>query len=678
MKQRQLSIRLLILTILLLGMAQAAFSKEQKTKSAILQRIYEYQQLHNPLIDSVSDNVYAKFRFNVEKRNVSMWFIPSLYVMAKGPREYIRESYSKVDFKDAHHYDINSQVVAGTIHHNRRAMPTLLDYLTPNIYDIALYDGHMLSPFNRHNRRYYRFTEKNNTDGTTRLEFRPKLYNTQLVNGYAIIETETGRIIRTTLNGEYDMIRFRTEIQPGKEGARSLMPERCTTVGTFKFFGNRISTYFDANYNCDLTLPDTIHIEHSRSKMDSIRPIPLDQKDKDIYKAYDESEKEDSIRDEEEKKHPNMLKRIFWDTIGDNLVTPISSESDVAYFSLSPIINPLYLSYSHSRGFRYKMKLRTRLTFSPHRYLTLNPTLGYNFKLREFYYSIPLRMTYNPKRNGYAEIIYGNDNRITNTSVMDRIHEIYGDSVNLDDKDLDLFSDRYLRVFNNIMLFDWLDIETGFVFHKRTALNQEVMKAFDMPTKYRSFAPMLGLNISPWLDKGPTFSIDYERGIKGVWGSDLEYERWEIDAQWKKRIPGLRLLNLRAGTGFFSHKQNNVFLDFAHFRDENLPHGWDDYWSGDFQLLRSRIYNQSRYYIRGNVSYESPLILATWVPYLGKFIEKERFYVSAVALERSKPYYELGYAFTNRYMSVGFFAGFNNVKYDGFSIEFEFELFRRW
>jgi hypothetical protein len=287
-------------------------------------------------------------------------------------------------------------------------------------------------------------------------------------------------------------------------------------------------------------------------------------------------------------------------------------------------------------------------------------------------------MTYNPKRNGYAEIIYGNDNRITNTSVMDRIHEIYGDSVNLDDKNLDLFSDKYLRVYNNIMLFDWLDIETGVVFHNRTALNKEVMVSFDMPTKYRSFAPMLALNFSPWLDKGPTISIDYERGIKGVWGSDLDYERWEIDAQWKKRIPGLRVLNLRAGTGFYTRKQNNIFLDYAHFRDENLPHGWDDYWSGDFQLLRSRIYNQSNYYIRGNASYESPMILATWIPYLGKFIEKERFYISSVLLERSHPYYELGYAFTNRYMSVGIFAGFNNVKYDGVSVEFEFELFRRW
>jgi hypothetical protein len=72
------------------------------------------------------------------------------------------------------------------------------------------------------------------------------------------------------------------------------------------------------------------------------------------------------------------------------------------------------------------------------------------------------------------------------------------------------------------------------------------------------------------------------------------------------------------------------------------------------------------------------MILATWIPYLGKFVEKERFYISSVLLERSHPYYELGYAFTNRYMSVGIFAGFNNVKYDGVSVEFEFELFRRW
>lgn len=188
---------------------------------------------------------------------------------------------------------------------------------------------------------------------------------------------------------------------------------------------------------------------------------------------------------------------------------------------------------------------------------------------------------------------------------------------------------------------------------------------------------MIGLKFQPWLNNGPTLSIDYERAIKGVMNSDLEYERWEFDAQWKKKIPGLRVLNLRAGGGFFT-KSGNYFVDYVNFRDENLPGGWDDNWSGDVQLLRSREYNRSDYYIRSNVSYETPMMFATWIPYLGKYIEKERFYLSNVLLEHSRPYYELGYGFTNRYISVGAFASFRNTTFDRAGVEVEIELFRRW
>ena len=248
-----------------------------KRDSLILTRIYDYQMAHTTYIDSLEDQVYAKFRYNVEKRNPILWLIPSMYVMAKDPREYIRESYSKVLFKNAHNFDISNQVLSGTISGNRKAMPTLLDYMTPNIYDIALYDGHMLSPFNKTNRRYYKFTQKLQADGSTRLEFRPKTYNTQLLNGYAIVDTQSGRIIRTLLNGEFDMLRFRTEITSGEEGGRSVMPAKCTTAVTFKFVGNRISALFDASYNCDRILPDSIERISSRELMDQIRPIPLSE-----------------------------------------------------------------------------------------------------------------------------------------------------------------------------------------------------------------------------------------------------------------------------------------------------------------------------------------------------------------------------------------------------------------
>ena len=643
----------------------------------ILDRIFEYQQAHNADIKGIEDNVYAKFRFNVERRNATLWLIPTMDVLCKDPREYIRESYNKVIFNDPHDFDIRSQVLSGTIRKNRKALPTLIDFATPNIYDIALYEGHMLSPFNKVNRRYYRYTQKQQNDSTTRLDFRPKHYNTQLLNGYAIIETNTGRIIRTLLNGEYDMLSFRTEITQGETGGRSLMPAKCTTAATFRFMGNRISAMFDAAYNCQLQLPDSIERITSREKMDSIRPIPLSETDKRIYQEYDDAHKPDSVQQADTVPHKKSFREFLWQT-GDNLVTPIAAEAGRFDFYLTPIINPLYFRYSESKGASYKMRLYTTISFNQYRYLTFEPTLGYNFKLKQVFFELPFRMTYNPKRNGYAEIIYGNGNRISNSTVADIINYEHGDTLDFSNTDIDKFDDNFLRVFNNIMVFDWFDVESGIVIHRRRAANRDIMRQYGMPEEYRSFAPQLGLKFSPWLQRGPMFTINYERGIKGVNKSNIDYERWEFDASWKKHIPGLRVLNLRLGGGFYTNKEENYFLDYTNFRNNNLPEGWDDDWSGDFQLLDSRLYNESNYYLRGNVSYESPMLLATWIPYLGKYIEKERFYISAVNVEHTRPYFELGYGFTNRYISVGLFASFHNLSFQEIGIGFDFELFKRW
>ena len=437
----------------------AAGLSAAKKDTLILDRIFEYQQAHNADIKGIEDNVYAKFRFNVERRNATLWLIPTMDVLCKDPREYIRESYNKVIFNDPHDFDIRSQVLSGTIRKNRKALPTLIDFATPNIYDIALYEGHMLSPFNKVNRRYYRYTQKQQNDSTTRLDFRPKHYNTQLLNGYAIIETNTGRIIRTLLNGEYDMLSFRTEITQGETGGRSLMPAKCTTAATFRFMGNRISAMFDAAYNCQLQLPDSIERITSREKMDSIRPIPLSETDKRIYQEYDDAHKPDSVQQADTVPHKKSFREFLWQT-GDNLVTPIAAEAGRFDFYLTPIINPLYFRYSESKGASYKMRLYTTISFNQYRYLTFEPTLGYNFKLKQVFFELPFRMTYNPKRNGYAEIIYGNGNRISNSTVADIINYEHGDTLDFSDTDIDKFDDNFLRVFNNIMVFDWFDVES--------------------------------------------------------------------------------------------------------------------------------------------------------------------------------------------------------------------------
>ena len=650
----------------------------EKKDSLILPRIYAYPQYHQPYTDSITDNIYIKLRFNVEKRNATLWLIPTMYSLAKDERQYIRETYSKFLYTNEHDFDIISQVKSGTIRHNRNAMPTLVDLITPKIYDESLFEGHILSPFHKANKRLYKYRQNiNSADGTTRIDFTPKLYNTQLLNGYAIVETETGRILRTVFNGEFDMINFRTELNYSNQGGRFITPWRSSTAASFKFAGNRISANLTSMHNCKAELPDSILWAEGKATMDTLRPIPLTVEEEELYEKTEDYFPTPPAPEDTITKKPNFFKKIFWDTIGETLVTPIRAESEQTYFRLSPIIDPLAIRYSDSKGFSYKMKLRFQYTFSPHRYLTFNPYFGYNFKIKQFFFDAPLRMTYNPKRNGYAELTMGNGNRISNSTVAELIKEEFGDTLDFTNMEMNKFKNTYIRAYNNIMLFDWLDIETGLVFHRRSAVNKAMMTRYNMPTVYTSFAPMMGIKILPW-EKGPLFTFTWERGFDKVFSSNISYERWESDAQWKIKMPGLRLLNLRAGYGTYSHREQNYFVDFDNFQETNLPDGWNDDWTGDFQLLNGSEFNRSDYYIRANASYESPLMIATWLPYVGKYIEKERFYINSVLLERTRPYYEIGYGFTNRYISVAAFASFKNSHFQNTGFKFDFELFRRW
>ena len=136
---------------------------------------------------------------------------------------------------------------------------------------------------------------------------------------------------------------------------------------------------------------------------------------------------------------------------------------------------------------------------------------------------------------------------------------------------------------------------------------------------------------------------------------------------------------MRVGGGFYTDKSTDFFVDYDNFHEDYLPDGWDDDWTGHFQLLNSDWYNASKYYVRANATYESPMFLLTQMPWVGRLVETERIYASVLQIEHiSTPYVELGYGFTNRYFSIGLFSNFVNRKFHEFGSKFTFELFRRW
>ena len=136
---------------------------------------------------------------------------------------------------------------------------------------------------------------------------------------------------------------------------------------------------------------------------------------------------------------------------------------------------------------------------------------------------------------------------------------------------------------------------------------------------------------------------------------------------------------MRLGTGFYTHKGKEwYFLDYTNFRENNIPGGWNDSWANSFELLGRNWYNVSKYYVRANLTYESPILLAAWIPYVGRYIEKERIYINTLSVSRLHPYIEYGYGFRTRAISVGAFVSQHKWDFKEATLRIGIELFRHW
>ena len=656
-------------------------------RDSVLIRIYNYSSTIDHVHYSYPETYsYTKFQMRTNRRNTTLLFVPTMYTIARTTgRHFFGETYSKLTFNKNHQIDVQRMLNFSTIPHRHNTMTSVLNYLTPNVYGENLFQGNILSPFHRTNRKYYRYFVTALPFGKAQVYAYPRFKNTQLVRGRAIVDSETGRINLLDFEGEYDMTQFFVSITMNLEGHKSLYPQKCDLRANFRFMGNQITGMFTSVYGLPKFLPDSLHNVEDTTLMARIRPIKLTKAEQEyIEQYYREKNTKDSIA-QHEKKKTNFAKDIIWDVIGDNVLNRIKQNfgtQNQGYLRISPILNPLYMGYSHRKGFIYKFDIRGSYQFNDDVQLALRFKAGYSFKRHQFYFRIPATLNYNQKHNGFLQVEMGNGNRINSNVVARRILDIseqrdtalafpYGDYTD--------FKDNYLRVTNHWMFSPHVGFEVGLVAHHRKAVNPQFYRDFGFPASYRSVAPALALEWHPLNSHGPVIKVDYERSIKGLLNSNISYERVEMDVQSIIYTSRRRSFSLRGGSGFYTVKGDHWdFVDYSNFRDNNIPGGWNDDWSGEFELLNSGWYNASDYYVRTNATYEAPVLFASWLPLLGRYIENERLYVNALLVRHLHPYTEWGYGFTTRAISLGFFAAFKNAKFNGFGCKFGFELFRNW
>ena len=310
---------------------------------------------------------------------------------------------------------------------------------------------------------------------------------------------------------------------------------------------------------------------------------------------------------------------------------------------------------------------------------------------------------YWPEKRGGIHLSVGNGNRIYSSDVLDEIKQTPDSIFDFDKMKLDYFYDLYFNIQHSLEPINGLDISLGVSVHRRTMINpikfEQVGTSIVIPppeflskikNTYISFAPHVRVGWTPCLyyymngkrkinyrSSYPTFTVDFERGIKNVFNSTGEYERWEFDVQHKIRLGLMRNIYYRVGLGLFTDQAEVYFVDFTNFSRRNLPVGWNDEIGGVFQLLDGRWYNASHRYVRAHFTYEAPFLLIPHLIKYTRYLQNERLYVSLLSMPRLHPYLEVGYGIGTHIFDFGVFVGSENWKYLQIGCKFTFELFNR-
>ena len=700
------------------------YTSQEISADSIIERVMTFAPSYESIVSDYRANLYIKGKMNIQKKNFILRYVPSMFRLQKGVREYLLETYSDLHYTAPNIYDQKVKASQGTVRGNR-GLPGLLEYFNVNIYSSSLLnDERLLSPLAKNGKKYYKYRidsvmgDPNNLD--YRIRFIPRTKSDQLVGGYMIVSSNVWSVREIRFSGRSELITFTCWIKMGEVGKKDeFLPVRYDVEALFKFLGNKVDGNYTASldyksielkerkvrkkekkkYNLSESFSlqcDTNAYKTDASTFGVLRPIPLSEGEKQLYKDY--MYRRDTVSVQRKSKS-----QAFWGTMGDLMVEDYKFNlSNIGSVRFSPFINPLLFSYSGSNGLSYRQDFRYTRIFRGDKWLRIVPKLGYNFTRKEFYWSLNADFEYWPQKRGFFRLSVGNGNRIYSSKMLDELKAMPDSIFNFDLIHLDYFKDLYFNFRHSFEIINGLDISLGFSAHKRTAVEKSrfvITGDYPMPppefmerfrNTYISFAPRIRVEWTPALyyymngkrkinlrSDYPTFSVDYERGIEGVFKSTGEYERVEFDLQHKIQLGLMRNIYYRFGFGAFTNQDELYFVDFANFARHNLPVGWNDEIGGVFQVLDGRWYNSSRRYVRGHFTYEAPFLILRHLMKYTRYVQNERLYISALSMPHLQPYLELGYGIGTHIFDVGVFVSSENWKFSGIGCKFTFELFNR-
>ena len=673
----------------------------------IMYKVIKQAELYGGYVNEYDARIYVKGVSRVLKKNILTLFAPDFFFINKKD-ETILEAIAAVHYQAPNLFSQEIKAISGNIRNIKEIETRAMRFLNFNIYNPTSFNDEVLMPVSKSAFKYYRFSylSEKDTMGTkiVTLKIEPKINSQNLIEGTISIIPNLWIISNIDIRGRWNFYEFRVQTDFGISNKEFLLPKQTNLFFKINLLGNQIENHYisKAEYTTikkyddksrrnslgyDLTdyfniKLDTLPVVKDSAFWSENRPIPLTSYEKLIYKNNKQTI--DTL---------SLKKNSTW-----NLTKSIVSSKEFDWMNsdlqYSGLINPLKLGYSGLDGLVYWQQLKLSHNFKSGQAITFEPDIGFVFRRKEVFFSIPVNWLYQPKRMGEISLSLGNSNNAYNSKIIDKINEGLRDSTfNFNDLNLEYYKHYYLSLKNNYELFNGFLSNIGIDYHLYQPVGEKEINLNALGgltnENYISFTPVIGFTYTPHQyyrffgkqkqyvnSRFPTFSAEYARGIPNILSSNSDYERIEADIQQFISLDLIHSIRYYVGGGIFTSTKSVYFADFAKFSKRNFPRSWNDHMGEVFYLLDSKWYNASNSYVQAHLMYESPFMLSYFIKKISEDVVRERIYLGQLYLPVLPCYTEIGYAVGNHIFSAGIFAGFEKGQYSGFGFRFNFEVGR--
>lgn len=200
-----------------------SYAGQRAYADSIMDKVIFFAPFYERIVDEYKAELYIKGWANIRKKNHLLRFIPSMFRMKKGVREYMMETYSELHYTAPDIYDQKVTASVGTSSELWELDGRLLEYFHINIYSSTLLYDKLLSPLASNAKKFYTYYvdsimgEVHNRE--FRIRFMPKSKSFQLVGGYMIVSDNVWSVREIRFSGRSEMLRFNNLVKMGQVGS---------------------------------------------------------------------------------------------------------------------------------------------------------------------------------------------------------------------------------------------------------------------------------------------------------------------------------------------------------------------------------------------------------------------------------------------------------------------------